>query len=110
MTTAGTSSSGKSVSTRTAAPQGRPLGRMTVTWAGSTPAAIQPSSIADPILPQPTSHNGPERKRSAIARLSLALSLDQGRGDGFLRRLVGPEHKLEDRVEALALLDRSLDQ
>src|SRR5207244_11493469 len=101
---------GESVPTRTAAPQGLPLGRMTETCAGSTPAASQPSSTADPIFPQPTSHKGPERKRSAMTRLSLALGLDQRRGDGLLGRLVGPEHELEDRVEALALLDRRLDQ
>src|SRR6185503_6088776 len=39
-----------------------------------------------------------------------ALGLDQRRGDRFLRGLVRPEHELEDRIEALALLDRGLDQ
>ena len=40
----------------------------------------------------------------------LALGLDQGGGDRFLGGLVGPEDELEDGVEALAFLDRGLDQ
>ena len=43
-------------------------------------------------------------------RLGLALGLDQRRGNRFLGRLAGPEDELEDRVEALALLERGLDQ
>ena len=42
--------------------------------------------------------------------LRLALGLDQRRGDRFLRGLAGPQDELEDRVEALAFLDRRLDQ
>src|SRR3569623_1555044 len=46
-----------------------------------------------------------------MTRMSgLALCLDQGRCNRFLRRLAGPENELEDRIEALALLDRGLDQ
>src|SRR6476661_6246260 len=40
----------------------------------------------------------------------LALGLDQGGGDRFLRGLAGPEDELEYGVEALAFLDRGLDQ
>src|SRR5579884_3122440 len=38
----------------------------------------------------------------------FAVRIDQGRGDRFARRLPAPQHELEDRIEALALLDRSL--
>src|SRR5687768_5477147 len=48
-----------------------PDGRTTLTWAGSTPPAIQPSSIAEPILPQPTIQSGPGRSGSAIYSSSL---------------------------------------
>src|SRR3954463_669554 len=40
----------------------------------------------------------------------FALGLDQSRGDRLLRSLARPQHELEDRVEALAFLDRRLDQ
>src|SRR5690606_1053580 len=59
--------------------------------------AIRPASA----LPGPG-----ERPR----RSGFALGLDQRGRDRFLRRLVGPQDELEDRVEALALLDRGLDQ
>src|SRR3954469_23155780 len=45
-----------------------------------------------------------------VSASGLALSLDQGRRDRLLRSLAGPEDELEDRVEALAFLDRRLDQ
>src|SRR4051794_29679081 len=50
------------------------------------------------------------RNDAEVEALSLALGLDQRRGDRFLRGLVRPEHELEDRIEALAFLDRRLDQ
>ncbi len=43
-------------------------------------------------------------------RSGLALGLDERGGDRFLGGLAGPEDELEDRVEALAFLDRRLDQ
>src|SRR3546814_13133739 len=72
------------------------------------PVASQRSSIAPAILPQPTSQNGPGSAGTLIS--GFALRLDQGGGDGFGGGLVGPEHELEDGVEAFAFLDRGFDQ
>jgi hypothetical protein len=65
--------------------------------------------MAPAILPQPISQNGPGSS-GAVNGSSLALRLDQSRGDRLLRGLVGPEHELEYGVEALAFLDRGFDQ
>src|SRR3546814_18249369 len=72
------------------------------------PVASQRSSIAPAILPQPTSQNGPGSAGTLIS--GFALRLDQGGGDAFGGGLVGPEHELEDGVEAFAFLDRGFDQ
>jgi len=52
----------------------------------------------------------PGLRQGARLGSGLALRFDEGGGDGFLGGLVGPEDELEDRVEALAFLDRRFDQ
>src|SRR5690606_19724360 len=104
------SPTGISASRRTPAGASARLGSTMVTSAGSSPASSQRDSMAPAMLPQPISQSGPGKASPPPIGSGLALGLDQRGGNRLLRRLVGPQDELEDRIEALALLDRGLDQ
>src|ERR1700730_18612553 len=109
-------------------------GSSTAAFFGSSPSPSQPSSMALPIFPAPTSRTVLERwasvrapvivialfPRSSFARArrqsaghgasSLARGLEHGGVECLARALAGPDHELEGREIALAGIQRGPQQ
>ncbi len=102
----GASSSGTSRTTRTPGATAVPLGRTTVTLAGSRPQSSQRRSIAPAMLPQPISH-----MRSIFSGRVTPLRAFRPSPQRVLRlrRFAAPQHELEHGVEAVELVHRDLD-
>src|SRR5258708_32552518 len=84
---------------------------MTAVSRPAVPRASQPARRAPPILPQPTSTTGPDRPFiEGPSGLGFADRIEAGGGHRFGRILAAPHHVLEGRVEALALVERHVDQ
>src|SRR5262249_35075521 len=86
----------------------------TMTTGESTPAGPRwspPDRRAPPILPQPTSRTGADRPvMTETASLGFADGIEAGGGHGLGGVLAAPHHVLEGRIEALALVERHVDE
>src|ERR1043166_4267219 len=94
------------------------FGSRTAICFGSSPSASQPSSMAPPILPAPTSTSVPEKScsrdmsipASPGTTLRLARGLEHRGVERLARVFAGPDHELKGLEIALAGLERCIEQ